>query len=77
LAVFFGENRYYDLNKIPKEAAKVPEHYKIKMYNITLFNRMQLPIKLERIQFDREAFKQHWNRHVGGGGYIFPLDVRE
>lgn len=67
-AVEFGSNRFYDLSKLRDSDFNVSE--KIKHYNYSIVNNIQIPIRIERIIFNSEQFRMNWFGYTGT--YVYP-----
>ena len=68
-----GNNRFYDLSRL--EDRKYTELEKIEHFNYTLTNRLQIPIRLERIFFNSQKFRVHWFKF--SRSYIYPGEQKE
>ena len=72
-AISVGENRFYEVSQLPEREYSDLE--KILHFNYSVVNKMQIPIRMERIIYNSQKFKMHWFRY--SGLYIFPERVKE
>lgn len=68
-AVEIGSNRFYELGKIPE--GELSDIERIQYFNYTITNQLQIPIRLEKIHFNKNVYHMHWFRYTGF--YAFPM----
>lgn len=67
-AVEIGCNRYYELGRIPE--GELSDSQRIQYFNYTITNQLQIPIRLEKVHFNKNVYHMHWFRYTGF--YAFP-----
>lgn len=67
-----GGNRLYDVNLLGD--GDYNETEKITHYNYSVVNKLQIPVRMERVLFNSNNFRMHWYRY--NGLYIFPDRVK-
>ena len=72
--ISIGNNRFYHVDQL-KKSIDLNESEKLRYFNYSIANFMQIPIRPELVHFDPSYFRMHWYKYAGM--YLFPNRMKE